>query len=217
MILYEDRREAGRALAGRLRALAETDCIVLGLARGGVPVAFEVARALSVPLDVFLVRKLGAPTDPEFAIGAIASGGVRVLHEDDIASLGITAEAVAAIEAREKAELARREALYRGSRPPPSLKGRTVVLVDDGLATGATMIAAVRAARLAGASRVVAAAPVSSTEAAAVLAREADEFVCPAKPPFFLAVGSFYRSFPQTSDAEVRELLALAQATRAAA
>jgi predicted phosphoribosyltransferase len=215
MILYEDRRDGGRALAGRLKALAGTDCVVLGLPRGGVPVAYEVARALGAPLDVFLVRKLGSPRDPEFAFGAIASGGVRVLHEADVADLGLDAAAVAAIEERERRELLRREKLYREGRPPAPLAGRIAVLVDDGLATGATMTAAVRAARLAGAARVVAAAPVSSVEAAESLSREADQVVCANFPPFFLSVGSFYRSFPQTTDAEVREFLGLARTTSA--
>ena len=215
MILYEDRRDGGRALAERLKALSAMDCVVLGLPRGGVPVAYEVARALDAPLDVFVVRKLGSPRDPEFAFGAIASGGVRVLHEEDVMDLGLDAAAIAAVEERERKELARREKLYREERPPAPLSGKIAVLVDDGVATGATMTAAVRAVRLAGAARVVAAAPVSSVEAAVDLAREADQFTCPSVPAFFMSVGEFYRSFPQTTDAEVRERLELARATRA--
>lgn len=215
MILFEDRRDGGLQLAERLKALAPGDCVVLGLPRGGVPVAFEVARALSAPLDVLPARKLGAPMDPELALGAIASGGARVLNEDEIRRLGVTADELGAIEARERAELARRERLYRGSGPPPALAGKTAVLVDDGLATGATMRAAILAARSMGAARVIAAAPVGAPLTAARLALEADEVVCAALPAVFFSVGSFYREFPQTSDAEVREILESASSRRA--
>lgn len=207
MILFEDRRDGGLQLAERLQALKDEPCVVLGLPRGGVPVAYEVARALKAPLDVFLVRKLGSPMNPEYAIGAIASGGVRVLDNDEAWRLGLSAYDVGRIETRERAELARRESIYRRARPPEPLAGKTVIIVDDGIATGSTMIAALRAVRHAGASRVIAAAPVIAADTLAALTREADQVVYAAAPKQFLSVSSFYHSFPQTSDAEVRELL----------
>lgn len=205
--MFRDRAQAGRALAGRLRRLAGPGCLVLGLPRGGVPVAAEVAAALGAPLDVLAVRKLGVPGSPEYAMGAIASGGARVLHEDTLERLGIRREDVAAVEARERRELDRRERAFRGGRPPPDARGKTVVLVDDGLATGATMTAAVRAARAAGAARVVVAVPVGDPEACAGLRLEADEVVCLERPEPFYAVGAAYEDFAQTSDEEVRALL----------
>ena len=207
MILFSDRRAAGRELAGLLSGLAGKDCVVLALPRGGVPVAFEVAAALKAPLDVFPVRKLGAPGDPELAIGAIAAGGVRVINEAEIARMGVTRARLERVEKKELDELARRQALYRGGRPALSLEGRVAVLVDDGVATGATMRAAARAARAANPARLIAAAPVGTEEAQAALRAETDEVVFAAVPEVFVAVGSFYASFPQLSDDEVRALL----------
>lgn len=206
---FEDRTEAGRVLAGRLRGYAgREDVRVLALPRGGVPVGFEVARALGVPLDVFLVRKLGTPGHEELAMGAIASGGVRILNTDVIDELGISPEAIDAVTESEHRELVRRERDYRGGRPAPDMEGRTVILVDDGLATGSTMRAAVAAAREHSPARVVVAVPVGSEEAVELLGREADEVVCVSTPEPFRAVGLWYELFNQTSDEEVRELLA---------
>jgi predicted phosphoribosyltransferase len=212
---YTDRRAAGRVLAGAV-ALAvrpSEPVIVLGLPRGGVPVAAQVARRLSAPLDAYGVRKLGAPGQPEFALGAIATGGVQVVSAAAVAGLGLGADVLAAVVAREAAELARRERAYRDGRPPPRLAGRTAVLVDDGLATGATMVAAARAARAAGANRLVAAVPVASSEGADAVRAEVDELVCPLIPPDFRAVGQFYDDFASTSDEEVRDLLGTALVT----
>jgi predicted phosphoribosyltransferase len=211
--MYADRADAGRALAkalGRLRAAP--DAIVLGLPRGGVPVAFEVARALELPLDVLVVRKLGLPQQPELAMGAIASGGALVVNDEVVRYLGGRGEAFDAVRAHEQAELERRERDYRGARPPLEMAGRTAILVDDGLATGATMEAAVRALKSLGASRVVVAVPVASVEACERIEAIADEVVCLAAPSFFSAVGQWYADFGQTDDAEVRELLARAAA-----
>lgn len=208
---FEDRTEAGRVLAGYLRDYAgREDVRVLALPRGGVPVAFEVARALGAPLDVFLVRKLGTPGHEELAMGAIASGGVRILNTDVIDELGISPEAIDAVTESEHRELVRREHDYRGGRPAPDMEGRTVILVDDGLATGSTMRAAVAAAREHSPARVVVAVPVGSEEAVELLTREADEVVCVSTPEPFRAVGLWYELFNQTSDEEVRELLAQA-------
>jgi len=208
MIFFEDRHDGGLQLAALLMESAGEDCVVLGLPRDGVPVAFEVARALSAPLDIFLVVQLGAPMSPEFAIGTLASGGVRVLDDDKAWRLGMTSFEVGRIESREQAELTRREALYRQGRAAEPLAGRTVVLVDDGIATGATMSAAARAVRLAGAQRVIAASPVIAAGAVGALGKEADQVVYVAAPAQMLSVSSFYCSFPKTSDAEVRILLA---------
>lgn len=211
MIFFEDRREAGILLAERLQALAGRDCVVLGLPRGGVPVAYEVARKLPAPLDVFLVAALGAPMSPQFAIGTIASGGVRVVDAEQAWKLGMTGFDIGRIETRERAELSRREELYRQSHPAEPIKGRTVVIVDDGIATGSTMSSVARAVRLAGAGRIVVAAPVIAADAIAGLGRVADEVVCVAAPSLVLSVSSFYCSFPKTSDAEVRRVIALAR------
>jgi erythromycin esterase-like protein/predicted phosphoribosyltransferase len=205
---FRDRTDAGRVLARRLRHYAgRADVIVLGLPRGGVPVAYEVARELGAPLDVFLVRKLGVPEHEELALGAIATGGTRVLNTELIARLDLPAEWIEAIDARERRELERRERAYRGERPPPDLTGRTVILVDDGLATGSTMLAAVQAAREDDPARVVVAVPVADPGICAGLEAVADEVVCAMTPRPLRAVGAWYEDFSQTTDDEVRELL----------
>ena len=180
---------------------------VLALPRGGVPVAYEVAKELNAPLDVFMVRKLGLPGHQEFAMGAIASGGVRVINEDLISYLGIPSEMVDAVAAREQAELDRREAAYRDDLPPPELKDRIVILIDDGLATGSTMSAAAESLRLQKPKRIIVAVPVSSPETCEKFRYEVDEIVCAVTPPNFQGVGLWYEDFSQTSDEEVRELL----------
>lgn len=205
---FRDRREAGRVLADQLRHLkGEPGLLVLALPRGGVPVASEVAAALDAPMDVFLVRKLGVPGHPELAMGAIGSGGVRVLNEDVLAMLRVAPEVIDDVARREEMELERREREYRGTRPEPEIRGRTVVLVDDGLATGSTMRAAVEAIRGAAPARLVVAVPVGARETCEELRREADEVVCARTPEPFQAVGLWYRDFDQTTDAEVRALL----------
>jgi len=205
---FRDRHQAGQHLAQALRSYANRDdVVVLALPRGGVPVAFEVARALGAPLDVFLVRKLGAPGHPEFAIGAIATGGVRVLSKDAISSLGISSAMVDEIVAREQTELERRDKAYHGDRAKASLRGKTVIVIDDGLATGSTMEAAVRALREHHAAKVIAAAPVGAVDNCVRLRTLADEVICLETPEPFQAVGRWYRAFDQTTDAEVVELL----------
>jgi predicted phosphoribosyltransferase len=206
---FKDRIEAGRLLGEALRDHANrTDVIVLGLPRGGVPVAAEVARVLGAPLDVCLVRKLGAPGQEELAMGAVASGGVRVLNEEVIRSLGIPDRAIEAGIAREGAELTRREGLYRGGRPPLELRGRAVVLVDDGIATGATMLAAIRALRRMGPAAILVAVPVAPPSALAELGREADRTICLLPEESLIAVGCWYEDFRQTTDREVQACLA---------
>jgi predicted phosphoribosyltransferase len=208
-IPFQDRIDAGRQLAARLSRYANRpDVIVLGLARGGVPVAFEVARHLNVPLDVFLVRKLGVPGHEELAMGAIASGGVRVINEDVVRLLHIPPRTIDVIAEQEQHELDRRGREYRNNRPAPDFRGMIAILVDDGLATGSTMRAAVRALRLYHPARVVVAVPVASPEACDDLAREADEIECMATPEPFYAVGAWYANFSQTTDDEIRDLLA---------
>jgi erythromycin esterase-like protein/predicted phosphoribosyltransferase len=215
---FRDRAEAGRLLADRLREYAgRDDVIVLALPRGGVPVAFEIAKALAAPLDVFVVRKLGVPGHEELALGAIASGGVRVVNRRLVETLAIPADWVEAIEAKESRELARRERNYRGERPPPELAGRTVILVDDGLATGSTMLAAVRAVKQERPARVVVAVPVAPQEVCAALRSEADEVACLLTPAAFQSVGTWYDDFSQTSDEEVRALLQRSRQPPAAA
>ncbi len=208
--LFRDRREAGRRLSERLEHLRPENPVVLGLPRGGVPVAYEVARSLGAPLDVILVRKLGAPIHPEYGIGAIAEEGVRIVDRRALAALGIDQDELTRIVSSEQEELERRQRLYRGDRPPISLAERTVVIVDDGVATGGTAIAAARAARERGAGNVVLAVPVGPPDAEARFANEVDEFVCLEAPEGFFAVGAYYERFGQTSDEEVRELLAAA-------
>lgn len=205
---FRDRRDAGRTLAKALEPWrARSGLLVLGLPRGGVPVAWEIARALAAPLDVLVVRKLGYPGQEEFAMGAIASGGVRYMDESALA-WPVAAAEVDAVVLREHAELVRRERLYRGQRPPLALEGRVLLLVDDGLATGATMHAAVLAVRAARPHRIVVAVPVASREAVQGIGAVADEVVCACMPEHFRAVGQWYRDFGQTSDEEVCRLLA---------
>jgi predicted phosphoribosyltransferase len=207
-MLFRDRTEAGRQLAAKLAAYADrSDVLILALPRGGVPVAFEVAQALGAPLDVFLVRKLGVPGHEELAMGAIASGGVRVLNEDVVRMLRIPDDVIDAVAAEEQQELMRRERAYRGDRPPPQVRGKTVILIDDGLATGSTMRAAVAALRQQGPARIVVAAPVGAPETCAEFQEEADEVVCARTPEPFYAVGLWYGVFSQTTDEKVHELL----------
>ncbi|MFC5609596.1 phosphoribosyltransferase [Variovorax soli] len=203
---YDNRQQAGQRLAQALSAWrGRQDLIVLALPRGGVPVAAEVARFLGAPLDVLVVRKLGHPGQEEYAMGAIASGGVRVRAEPG--DWPVTPSVLEEIVQREQAELQRREHSYRGNRPAPSLQGRPVLLVDDGLATGATMSAAVQAVRMQAPSRIGVAVPVASREALASVGALADEVICPLVPESFHAVGLWYRDFDQTGDEEVRRLL----------
>jgi Predicted phosphoribosyltransferases len=208
---FSNRTEAGRLLAEKLVKYAgRADVIVLGLPRGGVPVAYEVAKRLGVPLDVFIVRKLGVPGFEELAVGAIASGGVRVLNHDVMRALPNAEATIESITARETAELERREQSYRAGRPAPELQDRIVILVDDGLATGATMRAAVKALRQRDAAKIVVAVPVGPPDTCREFEGEADETICASVPEFFQAVGQYYEDFSQTSDDEVRELLARA-------
>ncbi|MBM3820936.1 MAG: phosphoribosyltransferase [Acidimicrobiia bacterium] len=205
---FADRREAGRDLAAHLRHYAgRRDVVVLALPRGGVPVAYEVADALDAPLDLFLVRKLGTPGHSELAMGAIASGGVRVLNDDVVHWYHIPPSAIDAVAAEEERELERREQAYREGRPPAALNGRIVILVDDGLATGSTMRAAVKAIRQVAPAKVVVAVPVGAAGTCRDLTQEADEVVCPRMPRPFSAVGQWYLRFDQTTDEEVRHLL----------
>lgn len=205
---FRDRREAGRLLSERLSAYAgRDDVVVLALPRGGVPVGYEVARSLGAVLDVFVVRKLGVPGHEELALGAVASGGVRVLNDDVVAALGLTDDEIDSIAARELVELERREREYRGDRPALALEGKVVILVDDGLATGATMRAAAQAVRRLEPQSVVVAVPVAAERTCDELRGEADEVVCAFTPEQFYAVGLWYEDFGQTSDREVRELL----------
>ncbi|MFF0309552.1 phosphoribosyltransferase [Streptosporangium sp. NPDC004379] len=214
---FEDRRDAGRVLARLLeRYRGRPDVVVLGLPRGGVPVAYEVATALGAPLDVFLVRKLGVPGREELAMGAIASGGVIVLNEDIVGRLGISQWAIRAAAAREGQELVRREDAYRQGRPALDLDGRTVIVVDDGLATGASMRAALQALRRHRPARTVVAVPTAPDSVHRDFAHLADELVCAVTPPYFTAVGQSYRDFTQTTDGEVRSLLRSATRSRPA-
>jgi predicted phosphoribosyltransferase len=210
---FPDRREAGRRLARRLVNFGDRDdVIVLGLPRGGVPVAFEVARELGARLDVFVVRKLGVPGHEELAMGAIAADGVRVLNPDVLRKLPDTEGILARITGIEQRECERREKEYRGGRLAFDLRGKSVILVDDGFATGASMRAAIAGARKRGAARIIAAAPVGARETCAALSEEADDVLCLIQPADFFAVGKFYANFSQTTDEEVRGLLAIADA-----
>lgn len=211
--IFENREEAGEELAGKLSAFAgQTGAVVLGLPRGGVPVAYRVARRLGLPLDVFVVRKLGVPWQPELAFGAIASGDTLVLNQSIVQSCRLTEQEIESVVRIENIELLRRENAYRGSRPPLDLNGKTVILVDDGLATGATMRAAVKAVRSKHPKRIIIAVPVGSVDTC----RELDQLsevmcVCATTPEPFYGVGMWYRDFSQTTDAEVRELLTNAE------
>jgi putative phosphoribosyl transferase len=218
-MLFRDRTEAGQKLGRELKAYANRqDVLVLGLPRGGVPVAFEVAKALNAPLDVLLVRKLGVPGKEELAMGALAklpgtgfaSGGVRIINQDIVESRQISSEAIARTAAVEQRELERRESAYRGNRPPLDLSDRTIILVDDGLATGATMRAAAIAIRKQQPKRIIAAVPVSALEVCNAFRVEVDEIICAETPSPFVAVGIWYQNFSQTTDAQVQKLLQIA-------
>lgn len=207
-MLFKNRRTAGRQLADRLMSHAGVDdAVVLALPRGGVPVGYEVASELGLPLDVFVVRKLGVPSQPELAMGAIASGGVRVLNEEVLRQVYVSHEQLEEIAASEGEELRRRENAYRGGRPPIDLAGKTIIVVDDGLATGSSMLAAVRALKRQRVARVIVAVPVGSSTACRALQAEADQVICLKQPEDFRAVGLWYEDFSQTTDHEVRELL----------
>jgi putative phosphoribosyl transferase len=213
---FQDRLAAGRLLAEYLGAYANrSDVLVLALPRGGVPVAYEVARALKAPLDVFIVRKLGVPGHEELAMGAVATGGVRVLNEDVVRALRIPDYVIDAVTAWEREEFTRRERLYRGDRPAPAVQGRTVILVDDGLATGATMHAAIAALRRQQPARIVVAVPTGSPDTCEALRAEVDDVICAITPEPFQSVGLWYKDFSQTTDDEVRESLARAAAASA--
>lgn len=209
--MFTDRKEAGRFLAGRLEHLRDEDLVVLGLPRGGVPVAFEVARMLDAPLDVIVVRKLGVPGDPELAMGAIGEGGVRIVDERILSMAGVRGEQLRKVEERERKELDRRARLFRGEQERVSLEGRVALIVDDGIATGSTARAAARVARAQGAARVVVAAPVAPNETRSRLETDADEVVLAETPEPFFAIGQFYVDFTQTTDEEVTGLLARAR------
>ncbi len=207
-MLFQDRFQAGRLLASKLSYLANRpDVVVLALPRGGVPVGYEVAKALNVPLDVFVVRKLGVPGHKELAMGAIASGGVRVLNENVIRRLGIPNEVVETVAEEEERELERREREYRDGRPPIEVRGRTVILVDDGLATGSSMRVAVLALRKKNPAQIIVAVPVAAPATCAEFESEVDQVICAVTPEPFWAVGQWYTDFSQTSDEEVRDLL----------
>jgi predicted phosphoribosyltransferase len=211
--LFKDRRDAGRVLAGRLEHYRHRpDVLVLGLPRGGVPVAYEVACALQAPLDVFLVRKLGVPGHEELAMGAIASGGALVLNDEVVRGLRIPPEAIQRVADQEARELLRREKAYREGRPPPEVEGKTAILVDDGLATGSSMRAAITALRQLQPARIVVAVPAAPDSTCRELASEVDEMVCATTPAPFLAVGQSYRDFTQTTDEEVHQFLSAASA-----
>ncbi|MBT2365538.1 phosphoribosyltransferase [Streptomyces sp. ISL-10] len=206
-MFFVDRRDAGRQLAARLKEFERDEPVVLGLPRGGIPVAAEVARALNAPLDVCLVRKLGVPYQPELGMGAIGEGGVRVINDDVVRGARVAPEDLAQVEAREQVVLEERARRYRGQRQPVPVEGRTVVLVDDGIATGSTARAACRIARARGPARLVVAVPVAPQDWTSRLGKEADDLVCLGTPREFFAIGQFYADFAQTDDSEVVECL----------
>lgn len=214
---FRDRTDAGRELARHLSHLSGKNTIVLALPRGGLPIAYEVAHALHAPLDVLNVRKLGVPWHEELALGAIAAGGVRVLNNDIVMAAGVTQQDLDQITRLQQLEIDRRERLYRNGRPAPELEGRTVILVDDGIATGATVRAAIAVVKAQHPARLVLAVPVAQASAAAQLALEVDEFVCVLTPSDLYAIGLWYESFPQLRDADVQQILARAAAEPAAA
>lgn len=206
--LFRNRQDGGKLLARKLQFYADRpDVLVLALPRGGVPVGFEVGRALHAPLDVFVVRKLGVPGQEELAMGAIASGGIRVINPDVVQMLGIPNEVIERVASREAEELARRERLYRGNKPAAEISGRTVILVDDGLATGASMSAAITALRKQGPARIIVGVPVAAPKTCDECRSEVDEIVCGVTPEPFCAVGLWYEDFSQTTDEEVHDLL----------
>jgi putative phosphoribosyl transferase len=206
--VFRDRREAGEKLAQKLTSYRDrADVLVLALPRGGVPVAFELARELNLPLDVFVVRKLGVPWQPELAMGAVASGGIRFLNREVVQGLGVSEEEISETTTREEESVRQREALFRNGRPAPQIAGKTILLVDDGLATGSSMRAAVAALRQLGPARIVIVVPVGSAGTCRELEREADEVVCLVTPEPFWAVGQWYADFSPTSDEQVQELL----------
>ncbi|MFO8006558.1 MAG: phosphoribosyltransferase [Candidatus Brocadiia bacterium] len=208
MAAFEDRTQAGRRLAEELSDYeGRDDVLVLALPRGGVPVAYQIAEKLDVPMDIFLVRKLGAPANPELAMGAIASGGVRVMNDDVVSTLRVSEAQIQQVAEREQAELERREQAYRGDRPRPEVEGKVVILVDDGLATGATMRAAVRALRSRGPQRIVVAVGTAPPDTVEQMEQSVDELVCLVTPRPFFGVGGSYRDFSQTTDEEVKRLL----------
>jgi putative phosphoribosyl transferase len=214
LLPFQDRAEAGRILAAKLSAYSSRDdVLVLGLPRGGVPVAFQVAQALKVPLDVFVVRKLGTPWNPELAMGAVASGGVQVLDLSIVRELCVSEVNIQEVTTSELRELERRERLYRGNRPVPELAGKTVIVVDDGIATGCSLLAAIAAIRRQKAARIVVAIPVAPAHGCSAIRAEADEVVSLAEPEQFLAVSQWYENFSQISDDDIRSLLDQAEAS----
>ena len=210
-MIFRDRTEAGQILASKLtKYVNQVDTVILALPRGGVPVAYEIGKELGLPIDIFVVRKLGVPGHEELAMGAIASGGVRHINRDVVDQLGIDSETIEAASRREQKEIERREELYRGQRPPLDVRDKTVILVDDGLATGSTMRAAIAALRQHQPARIVVAVPAAAPQTCSEIADEVDEIICAATPETFYAVGQWYQEFSQTTDDEVRELLARA-------
>lgn len=214
---FKDRVEAGQILANKLTKYADQKPIVLGLPRGGVPVAFEVAKALKAPLDVYVVRKLGTPGQEELAMGAVATGGVRVLNKPVIEAFQISEDAIETETRKEREELERRERLYRGERPPLDVSNRTVLLIDDGIATGSTIKAAIAALKKQKAGRIVVAVPVAPASTIEELKTEVDEVICVSTPEFFFAISVWYNDFPQTTDEQVRELIKKAELKKEAA
>jgi putative phosphoribosyl transferase len=209
--MFRDRSDAGRILASRLTHYkGRKDVVVLALPRGGIPVAYEIGKELGVPVDVFVVRKLGVPGQEELAMGAIASGDVRIINYDVVNQFGIDQETIDRITDEERQELRRREQLYRGDRRPPALAGKSIILVDDGIATGSTMRAAIAAMRQSTPARLIVAVPVAAASTYREMSAEVDEFICPETPEAFFAISQWYERFEQTTDDEVRDLLSRA-------